>query len=224
MKLIHKIAFAIYGRRVRNKEKTYADTRAALEQAHIPLPYDTYISTAYLYAHLLGIIGAVLGYLIAPIAYRLCKTLIDSRQFVSPVEIGGISGYWEVASAVFLTVLIATLLGAISYYLMLAYPYLLASTRKTKIDLTLPHAVAYMHALSKGGLSLISIFESLSEHTNVYGEAAEEIAYIVMDTKYHGTDLMTALETAAVRTRSEKFRDFLDNLISVAETGGDTES
>ena len=224
MKLIYKIAFAIFGRRVRGKDAAYAETRAALEQAHIPLPYDIYISTAYLYAHLLGILGAFLGYLLAPIVYRLCKTLIDSRQFTSPVEIGGISGYLEVTFVVISVILISVLLGAISYYLMLAYPYLLASTRKTKIDLTLPHAVAYMHALSKGGLSLIAIFESLSKQTNVYGEAAEEIAYIVMDTRYHGTDLLTSLKAAAVGTRSEKFRDFLDNLISIAETGGDTES
>ncbi|HIE31880.1 MAG TPA: secretion system protein, partial [Methanosarcinales archaeon] len=65
---------------------------------------------------------------------------------------------------------------------------------------------------------------SLSEHTNVYGEAAEEIAYILLDTKYHGTDLLTALKVAAVTTRSEKFRDFLDNLISIVETGGNMES
>ncbi|MCK4811122.1 MAG: type II secretion system F family protein [Methanosarcinales archaeon] len=224
MNLIYKIAFAIFGRRVRGKAEAYAETRVMLEQAHIPLTWDMYVSTTYLYAHLLGIIGAFLGYLIAPLIYRLCKTVMDSSQFVSPVDLESISGYWEVASAVILTILIATLLGAISYYMMLMYPYLIATTRKTKIDLTLPHVVAYMHALSKGGMNLIAIFESLSEQTNVYGEAAEEIAYIVMDTKYHGTDLLTALKTAAVRTRSEKFRDFLDNLISVAETGGDTES
>ncbi len=224
MNLIYKIAFAIFGRRVRRKEDAYAETRATLEQAHIPLPYDIYISTAYLYAHLLGILGAFLGYLLAPLVYRLCKTLMNSRQFISPVDLRSVSGYMEIASAVILAILIATLLGAISYYLMLMYPYLIATTRKTKIDLTLPHVVAYMNALSKGGLSLISIFESLSEQTNVYGEAAEEIAYIVMDTKYHGTDLLTALKTAAIGTRSEKFRDFLDNLISIVETGGDAES
>jgi len=39
--------------------------------------------------------------------------------------------------------------------------------------------------MSKGGLSLISIFRSLSQHSNIYGEFAEEIEYIVMDTEIH---------------------------------------
>lgn len=224
MNLIHKIAFAIFGRRVRNKKEKYSDTRAALEQAHIPLPWDIYISAAYLYAHLLGTFGMVAGYLFAPVAYHIGVALLNAQWFIPPDELPVISGYGGFASVVISATLASFLLGAIAYYTMLAYPDLLAETRKTKIDLTLPHAVAYMHALGKGGLSLISIFESLSKQTNVYGEAAEEVAYIVMDTGYHGTDLITALKSAAVRTRSEKFRDFLDNLISIVEIGGDMES
>jgi flagellar protein FlaJ len=106
----------------------------------------------------------------------------------------------------------------------MAYPGLEAYNRKTKIDLTLAHTVAYMHALSKGGLSLISIFKSLTEHINVYGESAEEVGYIIIDTEIHGSDLITALKTAAITTPSDKFRDFIDNLLNIMETGGDMET
>jgi flagellar protein FlaJ len=123
-----------------------------------------------------------------------------------------------------IVLLIAVFLAIISYYLILAYPGLIAKVRKSKIDLTLPHGVAYMHAMSKGGLSLISIFKSLSQYSNLYGEFAEEIYYIVLDTEIHGNDLVTSLKNAAANTQSEKFRDFLDNLLNVAQTSGDLET
>jgi flagellar protein FlaJ len=115
-------------------------------------------------------------------------------------------------------------LANVSYNLILAYPGLVAKVRKSKIDLTLPHAVAYMHAMSKGGLSLISIFKSLSQYTNIYGEFAEEIEFIVLDTEIHGNDIITSLKNAATNTQSEKFRDFLENLINVVETSGDLDT
>lgn len=202
MNKINKLAFAIFGKHVRKNRERYPAIRAAVRHAHVALPWDIYVSTALLYAVISGIIGAASGYVLMP--------LLDFAY-------GG---------AVFIlvtTLLLSLFTGLAAYYGIIAYPKMIARVRKSKIDLTLPHAVAYMHAMSKGGLNLISIFKSLSQHVNIYGEAAEEFRYIMMDTELHGSDLVTALKNAAVRTQSDKFRDFLENLITVTETGGDME-
>jgi flagellar protein FlaJ len=220
MNRIHKLAFALFGKYVNEKKEGYADLGLTIRQAHICLPWDIYASAAYLLAAVTGILGAVSGFLLMP----LWRFLYMNYLRIAPSTGLGMSNYGETIFIIVIVFFFSLSLGLFTYYAILAYPRLAAYNRKSKIDLTLAHTVAYMHALSKGNISLISIFKSLSEHINVYGEAAEEIAFIVLDTELHGRDLNTALKKAAVTTNSDKFRDFLDNLINIIETGGDLET
>lgn len=116
--------------------------------------------------------------------------------------------------------LLAIFLSFLCYYIFLSYPKLRASSMRAKIDSSLPHAVTYLYAMSKGGGSLTSILRSLSRETNIYSESAKEAGYIIRDMDYFGVDLLTALHRAREATPSEKFRDFLDGLISVINSGG----
>jgi len=199
----NKLAFAIFGSFVRRNKERYFSLRSSIKQGHIAMPWDIYVSSAYLYSIITGFIGVSFCLLLAPLWDILFSDFLITALII---------------------VFISALVAMISYYLIIAYPGLVAKVRKSKIDLTLPHGVAYMHAMSKGGLSLISIFRSLSQHSNIYGEFAEEIEYIVIDTEIHGNDIITSLKNAATNTQSEKFRNFLDNLINVAETSGDLDT
>lgn len=199
----NKLAFAIFGNFVRRNKERYFSLRSSIKQGHIAMPWDIYVSSAYLYSIITGFIGVSFCLLLAPLWDILFSDFLITALII---------------------VFISALVAMISYYLIIAYPGLVAKVRKSKIDLTLPHGVAYMHAMSKGGLSLISIFRSLSQHSNIYGEFAEEIEYIVIDTEIHGNDIITSLKNAATNTQSEKFRNFLDNLINVAETSGDLDT
>jgi flagellar protein FlaJ len=203
MNRLNKLAFAIFGNFVRRNKERYFSVRSSIKQVHIAIPWDIYVSSAYLYSIITGFIGILSGLLLAPLLDILFSNLLITALII---------------------VVICAFMAMVSYYLIIAYPGLVAKVRKSKIDLTLPHGVAYMHAMSKGGLSLISIFKSLSRHSNIYGEFAEEIEYIVIDTEIHGNDIITSLKNAATNTQSEKFRDFLDNLINVAETSGDLDT
>lgn len=219
MNRLNKLAFALFGSHVRQNKESYLALKSSIRQGHIALPWDIYVSSAYLYAIITGILGIISGLLLMPFwrfIYLNYQTTIAGDL--------DISGNNDIFFTAFIITGISILLAIFSFYLILAYPGLAARVRKSKIDLTLPHAVAYMHAISKGGLSLISIFKSLSQYSNIYGEFAEEIEYIVMDTEIHGNDIITAMKNAASDTRSEKFRDFLDNLMNVAETSGDLET
>ena len=221
MNSFNRLAFAVFGEHVRKNKENYTQIQTAVRQAHLALPWDIYVSTAYSWAIVSGILGALLVFLLMPLWSFL---YVHYLKVASRIGSTGLGSYGEMVFVLIIGLLFSVFLGMIVYYGILAYPGFVAQARKSKIDLTLPHAVAYMHALSKGGLSLIAIFKSLQEHINVYGEAAEEIGYIVMETELHGSDMITALKNAAVRTQSGKFRDFLENLVNVAGTSGDLET
>ncbi|MDP3104436.1 MAG: type II secretion system F family protein [Candidatus Methanoperedens sp.] len=221
MNRFHKFAYILFGKYTKAHQEEYNELRLSIKQARIGVPWDIYVSFAYLSSLLTAFFLMVAGYMLLPLWRYLYFNYLKIAPYTG---IQTISNYGEIIFSLVIILLISLVLGAITYSLIMAYPGLEAHNRKIKIDLTLAHTVAYMHALSKGGLSLISIFKSLGEHINVYGESAEEVAYIIIDTEIHGSDLITALKTAAVTTPSDKFRDFIDNLLNIMETGGDMET
>ena len=100
------------------------------------------------------------------------------------------------------------------------YPKMLASGRKSKIDLDLPYAITYMQALSTT-VTLYDIFKGVFESRDLYGEVSRECGLIVRDVEVFGFDLVTAIENAKETTPSENFRELLNDLLLVHRSGGD---
>ncbi len=107
------------------------------------------------------------------------------------------------------------------YSLLLRLPGIEKNNRSIKINLTLHNAVAYMYAMRRGGCQLMVIFRSLSDRANIYGEVALEFRQIVRDADFFGYDVVTAIRHLSETTPSEKFKDFLEDLLSIIESGGD---
>ena len=105
--------------------------------------------------------------------------------------------------------------------LMLKIPGIEKNNRAIKINLTLHNAVAYMYAMRRGGAELMTIFRSLSDRANIYGEVALEFRQIVRDADFFGYDVISAIRHLAETTPSEKLKNFLEDLLSVIESGGD---
>ena len=103
------------------------------------------------------------------------------------------------------------------------YPKMLASGRKSKIDLDLPYAITYMQALSTT-VTLYDIFKGVFESRDLYGEVSKECGLIVRDVEVFGFDLVTAIENAKEITPSENFRELLNDLLLVHRSGGDLRS
>jgi len=219
MKRIFKLAFAIFGNYVRKHKKKYHSLKLELNQAHIGLQWDIYVSTVLFLSFIIFVVVFFLAAIIIPYWSFLYLNYLQ----IVPYTGLGIKNFGEPIFIVGILIAISLIIGNISYHLLMLYPRFIASKRKGKIDLTLPHAVSYMHAMSKGGMNLILIFKSLGEHIDVYGEAAEEIKYIIMSSEQHGIDFFSAIKNAAATTRSDKFRDFLSNLSNITESGGDIE-
>jgi flagellar protein FlaJ len=157
---------------------------------------DVYVSTAFFYSTIVGAAALVPG-------------LIISRLLHAPVLL-----------SIALMLLLAADLGILTYNLFIYYPFLLARHMTYRIELALPHAVSFMHALSRSGASVTEIFKELSTRDDL-GEIAGEARMFMRDVEYLGYDPLTALRNLARSTASEKFRTFLEVLASIIETGGD---
>ena len=106
------------------------------------------------------------------------------------------------------------------YLFQVYYPVLLAQGRKTKIDLDLPYTVSYMQALSTT-MSPFEVVKKIYEEKSMFGEVSLEFGQVVRDVELFGDDLITALKNVQKTTPSPLFRDFINDLGVVYESGGD---
>jgi len=70
------------------------------------------------------------------------------------------------------------------------------------------------------GAADLDLYRS-SEHAQTYGEVALEFRQVVRDVDYFGADVVSAIRHLGETTPSEKLKDFLEDLLSVIESGGD---
>jgi flagellar protein FlaJ len=201
----------------------YSDLHAEMISARMGLTLEQFLWRSVKIALLTGILLAVLGY---------CITTYLTLQF----QVGKI-GIYNVFNIPFptilttdpgilsiqiFTVLVTFFLGIyFGYFLLLKLPGYEKRNRAIKINLTLHNAVAYMYAMRRGGAQLMVVFRSLSDRADIYGEVALEFRQIVRDADFFGHDVVTAIHHLAQTTPSEKLKDFLQDLLSVIESGGD---
>ncbi|HIH26684.1 MAG TPA: secretion system protein [Methanoregulaceae archaeon] len=201
----------------------FSTLRADMTAAHIGMTLDRYVLRSVIIAMLVGIIAALSGYL--AVTFFLPPTI--SFNVYNPF------GAWhpdsELSSGLTIDIIRITvgilsfLLGVfLAWFLQLKYPSLLKANRTTKINLLLHNAVSYMYAMQRGGAHMMDIFRSLSENASIYGEVAIEFRKIVRDADFFGYDMLTAMRNLIETTPSIKLKDFLQDLISVIESGGDT--
>lgn len=193
------LAYLLLGKKLAQKSTDHIDLQQKLIHARIGVPFDVYIARAYM----VSIIAAIaLGWIIYLLQAEKLKSIMGDA---APAAIP----------------LFAFVLGFMVYNLMLTYPGVLANLRGRKIDIALPHAVALMHALSRGSSDIISFFEIISKNKKIYGEVAEEAWGILIDIKMFNYDAQSALKNAGMRSPSESFRNLVESLSTVITTGGD---
>jgi flagellar protein FlaJ len=200
----------------------YSGLHQDLISARTGLTLEQYIWRSVKIALGTGILFAVLGffisgYLVIQLPFRKIG-IYNVFNIQLPSVIATSLG---VLSIQILAVLISFLLGIyIGYSFLEKLPALEKRNRAIKINLTLHNAVAYMYAMRKGGAQLMMIFRSLSSRADIYGEVALEFRQIVRDADFFGYDIVTAMNHLAETTPSEKLKDFIEDLLSVIESGG----
>ena len=106
---------------------------------------------------------------------------------------------------------------------MIAKPYLDADARKREINVLLSDSVSFMYALSVGGLNQLEILQTMARADDTYGEVAKEFQSIVLETEYFDTDYRTAIRNQSMHTPSEELSQFLTDILSIINSGGDME-
>ncbi|MEF8853586.1 MAG: type II secretion system F family protein, partial [Haloarculaceae archaeon] len=85
----------------------------------------------------------------------------------------------------------------------------------------LPRTMAFVYALSRGGMAVPTVMRTLSENRAVYGHGADELSVAVREMDLFGRDIITAVRHVAERTPSEQFKTFSENFASVLQSGQD---
>lgn len=212
------VAHRIFGEYIRERIDDLESTRIILRKANMGMLVEQYISQACLVSAITGILAALVGIFIGLYFFRDIA-LYNIGTWIVPAWI---SSNFANIFALLLSITFLVVATSLTYYIFMSIPQVQANVRSSLINQSLPHTTAYLYALSRGGgLNLLDIMRSITENYHIYGAAAEEIGYIVKDMDCYGTDLLTALEKATIRTPSQKFKDFIEGLESIVASGGD---
>ena len=204
-----------------------ADVEIKLQQARMPATVELYLSRALAVGVLVGVALWILG---TGFAYGLFALGVLSPEMFSlgiPVR-----SEWAVhtlrslamPAAVTLSGLILGSLGfASGFGTLLVIPYSRASARKREINMLLSDAVSFMYALSVGGMNQLEILRAMARAEDTYGEVAREFQSVIRETQYFGTDYRNAIRTQATTTPSDELAQFLTDMLSIVNSGGDME-
>lgn len=208
---------------VRKDPVRFHSLHADLISARSGMTLEQYLGQAIRVAFFSGILLAVLGYFASAFLSLQVVTGKAGITNVFNVQMPVIfDTVYPIVYVQVLVVIAAFLLGTYAgYLLMLKMPGINKGSRSIKINLTLHNAVAYMYAMRRGGAQLMTIFRSLSDRANIYGEVALEFRQIVRDADFFGYDVVSAIRHLAETTPSEKLKNYLEDLLSVIESGGD---
>ena len=192
-----------YGRlraAIKRRQDRFEGYRRRLNQARIGVPVDLYLTRTVAVAGRTALVTAAIGLAIGLIWwYR-----------------GGIG--WPYAVGI--GVVIGILGGGIVGGWRLGRPVLNARRRRARIDYLLPYGVAYLYALSQGGVSLFEAIRALADARAEYGALAAEFETAINDIDHLGAAPIGALEALKDRTASDALASFLEGLIGTVESGG----
>ncbi len=168
-----------------------------LIKAHMRVRADEYLATVYATTLIAGIGCAVAGIAVG-VLFVLSGNLIFGLLIGIALPVIGPVG---------------------AFFGMLSTPGSKAKERGRKIDHKISAAMSFVSAMSSADVNIDEIFKELGRQ-KIYGEVAEEAAWITRDTELLGVDILTAIRNGAARSPSKRFQDFLQGVVTTATSGG----
>ncbi len=167
-----------------------------LVKAHMRVRADEYLANVLATTVVVGIGTAVVGVALGTILLLHGALFVGVGLFFLPV--------------------VAT---PLAYVVLEGTPGSNAKSRGHKIDRRIGAAMSFVSAMASADVNIDQIFKELGRQ-KVYGEVAQEAAWITRDTELLGVDILTAIRRGAQRTPSKKFQDFLQGVVTTATSGG----
>lgn len=222
-RVVNRVAWTAFsGADLRTDSRRERDLRAA----GIGTPYRLYAVKTHLYAAVGAFCGSVLGiYLGAALIDALDVTAI--RSPVASDIFRPLPAWLLTFSAKYFAVLLSAsiVIGGLTatgvFFVRWQIPSIRADARERQIEAGMPRMVAFVYALSRGGMAFPDVMRALSRNRGVFGTSAEEMGVGVQNIDLFGQDLVTAVRDLSRRTPSEQFQKFAENLSSVLQSGQD---
>jgi flagellar protein FlaJ len=202
----------------------HTDLQRRLNQGRFGTTYDLYLTRSVTYAALAGLFGLVFGLILTWMLATLgaFDGLAGSAPgTVSPGLAAFLSENRVAIAGAIATPLVSVLAVVTAWTARYYQPSYLVDNRRRNIDLMLPHAIVYAYALSFGGMEFTEVARRMADAEDTYGEVANEFDMVVRDIDLFGNDVFTALRNARNLTPSDNMEQFLDDLLSVLDSGGD---
>jgi flagellar protein FlaJ len=197
-----------------------------LAEARMPQTVELYISQALAIGMLVGLalwfMGMFTGWFVFSVVFQEPPILLGlpvSDSTFAIIQAIKVPALIVVSGLVFGLIGFGTGFGG-----WVARPYFTAGERKREINVLLSDSVSFMYALSVGGLNQLEILEAMAKAEDTYGEVAKEFQSIVLETQYFDTDYRTAIRNQALQTPSDELSQFLTDMLSIINSGGDMET
>ncbi|WAI00738.1 type II secretion system F family protein [Methanogenium organophilum] len=215
MNSYERVCFNLLGERMKAKRDDFLFLRNDMMRARMTVPFEAYMSTAYITS---AIVGLIFGLLIGFVTYifRLPDLIVYYGSL--PDFIMALNPFKIVIGAAIVMAVCLLVFGGITYAVFLIYPGIMAGERKRNIDATLPYAINYITAMSTAGITPAEVFRLLGQ-SKIYGESAVEARYISREIDIFGKDLLDALRIAGQYTPSGRMRDFLQGATASISSG-----
>lgn len=165
-----------------------------LEKADISMVYKEYYSMVFM--------NIILGF-ISSFATSILIYLIFANQITA-----------------FLILIISSIVPLSMGLYYLSLPSAKSKNRGKNIDRYLPYATNFINTMSLAGISPAEIFETLST-VKLYGDIQKEAQKITTEIELMGIDTITALKNAIHISPSEKFKEFIQGMIGVIQSGSE---
>ncbi|MFB6180173.1 MAG: type II secretion system F family protein [Halorientalis sp.] len=193
-----------------------------LAQARMPQNVELFLSRALGVGALAGLalwlIGSMLGYAIFMLFLDKAPVILGMPKSQVPAIVETL----KVPLLIFITGIVFGLIGfGIGFGSMVSIPYFRAGARKREINVLLSDSISFMYALSVGGLNQLEILQAMARADDTYGEVSKEFQSIVLETEYFDTDYRTAIRNQALQTPSDELAQFLTDMLSIVDSGGD---
>ena len=199
-----------------------ASIEKKLAHARMPHTVEMYLSQALAVGILCGFVLWVVGTLGV---YMVFQLFVQGTPTLLGLPLEGQALAFVQAIKIPALILVGGLVfGAIGFGLgfgtLLSVPYFKAGERKRNINVLLSDATSFMYALSVGGLNQLEILEAIAMADDTYGEVSKEFQSIIRETQYFDTDYRTAIQNQALQTPSDEFSQFLTDMLSIVNSGG----
>ncbi|MFC7226274.1 type II secretion system F family protein [Salinirubellus salinus] len=218
--------YPLYRRLFDDDSDFVANLETKLAEARMPQTVEIYLSRSLAVGVLVGgalwLVGLLLGWLLVQILFA------DGAPLFLNLPVGEQTAQLlNTLKIPFIVIVTGLVFGSIGFGMgfgsMVARPYLTADARKREINVLLSDSVSFMYALSVGGLNQLEILEAMAKAEDTYGEVAREFQSIVLETQYFDTDYRTAVRNQALQTPSDELSQFLTDMLSIINSGGDME-